>query len=173
MTQSTTSSIRQIMPLFSNYLSRSAMKAMLADGLAVRLYWRLLTPMVVLWGFIFQRLNSEHSCDAYVDYLQAGGADGLDPDDPHQDPLSKRLRSESTSAYVQGRNRLPLQVIEKARQEVYEQIESWLGNESQWKGHHVRLLDGTTFRLRPFGDLAETYGRSSNQHGSNYWVIVR
>lgn len=146
---------------------------MLTEELRVRLYWRTLTPMVILWGFIFQRLNAEHTSDAYVDYLQGGGADGLDADDPHQEPLSKRLYSESTSAYVQGRNRLPLEVIEKARQEVHQQIETWLGSDSRWKGHRVRLLDGTTFRLRPYGDLAETYGQSSNQYGSNYWVNAR
>lgn len=173
MSQSTSTSIRQIMPLFSNYLSRSTMKAVLADELQVRLYWRVLTPMVILWGFIFQRLNAEHTCDAYVDYLQTGGADGLDPDDPHQEPLSKRLSSESTSAYVQGRNRLPLKVIEKARQKVNQQIDTWLGDEGRWKGHRVRLLDGTTFRLPPYGDIAETYGQGRNQHGAIHWVIVR
>lgn len=149
------------------------LKAMITDELQVRLYWRILTPMVILWGFIFQRLSAEHSCDAYVEYLQSGGADELDLDDPHQEPLSKRLCSESTSAYVQGRNRLPLKVIERARQIVNQQIESWLGGKGRWKGHRVRLLDGTTLRLRPFGDLAETYGQSSNQHGCNYWVMAR
>jgi hypothetical protein len=161
------------MPLFSKFMTRSTLKAMLADELQVRLYWRVLTPMVILWGFIFQRLSAEHSCDAYVDYLHSGGADELDLDDPHQEPLSKRLCSESTSAYVQGRNRLPLKVIERARQVVYRQIESWLGGDGRWKGHRVRLLDGTTLRLRPYGDLAETYGQSRNQHGSIYWVVAR
>lgn len=173
MTQSTSTSIRQTMPLFSKFMSRSTLKAMLADDLQVRLYWRVLTPMVILWGFIFQRLSAEHSCDAYVDYLHSGGADELDLDDPHEEPLSNRLCSESTSAYVQGRNRLPLKVIEGARQEVNRQIESWLGSGGQWKGHRVRLLDGTTLRLRPYGDLATTYGQSRNQHGCNYWVMAR
>lgn len=27
-------------------------------------YTRLLPPLLVLWGFIFQRLNPDHSCDA-------------------------------------------------------------------------------------------------------------
>lgn len=173
MSQSTTNSIRQSMPLFSKFMSRSILKAMIADEPQVRLYWRALTPMVILWGFIFQRLSAEHSCDAYVEYLHSGGADELDPDDPHQEPLSKRLYSESTSAYVQGRNRLPLKMIEKARQKVNQQIETWLGDEGRWKGHRVRLLDGTTLRLQPYGDIAETYGQGRNQHGSIYWVIVR
>jgi len=173
MTQSTANSITQIQTLFNNYMSRATLTTILADELQIRLYWRVLTPMVILWGFIFQRLNADHTCDAYVDYLQSGGADELDPDDPHLEPLSKRLCSESSSAYVQGRNRLPLRLIERARQVVNEQIDSWLGNHGRWKGHRVRLLDGTTFSLRPYGDLAERYGQNRNQHGTFYWVKAR
>jgi hypothetical protein len=146
---------------------------MIADEQQIQLYWRVLTPMVILWGFIFQRLNEDHTCDAYLDYLKAGGADELDPDDPHPEPLSKRLCSESNSAYVQGRNRIPLRLIDRTREVVNLQIETWLGSHGRWKGHRVRLLDGTTFRLRPFGDLAETYGQNKNQHGTFYWVKAR
>jgi hypothetical protein len=173
MSQSTSEIIRQIMPIFSDMLSRSSLRVFLADITQVKFYWRALTPMVILWGFIYQRLNAEHTCDAYVDYVLAGGVDELDPADPHQEPLSKRLRSESTSAYVQGRNRLPLEVLEWARQTVHQETETWLAGFAQWKGYYVRLLDGTTFRMRPYGDLAERYGQSNNQYGFSYWVIVR
>ena len=27
-------------------------------------YERVLSPLLLLWGFIFQRLNPDHSCDA-------------------------------------------------------------------------------------------------------------
>jgi hypothetical protein len=129
--------------------------------------------MLVLWGFIFQRLNEDHTCDDYVDYLHSGGADEIDPEDPHSASLSQRLKSESTSAYVQGRNRIPLQLINGARRTVQAETEKWLGSAGQWKGHFVRLLDGTTFRMRPDGDLPKEYGHSKNQHGYNYWVVAR
>ncbi len=75
------------------------------------MYWRLLTPLIILWGLIMQRLSADHSCDGIVSHLHTGAADGLDPYDEHEEPLSKRLESESSSGYVQGRNRLPLMVI--------------------------------------------------------------
>jgi hypothetical protein len=173
MSQSTTDSIRQIMPIFSQKLSRTSLGALIAGLPGIRLYWRNLTPMVVLWGFICQRLNEDHTCDNYVDYLLSGGADDLDPEDPHTAPLSERLKSESTSAYVQGRNRLPLQVIEEARGTVQAETERWLGEAGQWKGHLLRLIDGTTLRMRPEGDLPEKYGQPKNQYGYSYWVIAR
>lgn len=172
MSQSTLDSIRQIMPFFSQYLSRSTLKGHLEQEGQGGLYWRALTPMVVLWGFIYQRLG-EQTCDAYVAYLHAGGADKLDAEDPHQQPLSQRLHSVSNSAYAQGRKRLLLAIIEKARDVIQQQIADCLGEEGRWKGHYVRLLDGTTFRLRPYGDLVQTYGQSSNQRGTGYWVMVR
>lgn len=161
------------MPLYSHFFTRSTLQTVLAEQLQQRLYWRVLTPMVVLWGFIFQRLHPDHTCDAYLTFLHAGGADKLDPDDPHPQPLSQRLHSESTAAYVQGRNRLPLALLTRARQIVQQEIAGQLNEKAHWRGYAVRLLDGTVFRLRPYGDLAATYGQSRNQHGPGYWVMVR
>ena len=69
---------------------------------------------------------------------------------------------------------MPLSVLVSVLQHVYQVILGWLREDARrWKGHAVRLLDGTTVRLRPFGDLAKTYGQAKNQHGTAYWVIVR
>lgn len=172
MTQSTEESIQQILPIFSKILSRNVLQAMLRER-SIALYWRSYTPLVVLWGFVFQRLQQDHTCDNYVDYLRAGGADQLDPADRHRVPLSQRLRSEQNPGYVQGRNRLPLAVLQWALQVVWQQLQSWMGAEGSWHGLAVRFLDGSTLSLKPAGDLAATYGHSRNQHGTHYWVHVR
>jgi IS4 transposase len=178
----------EIMPIYQELLPRQKIKKLVKQA-GVRLYWRMLTPLVMVWGFIFPRLNPDHSCDAAVSHLHSGAVDNLDPEDEEVDPLSKRLKSESSSAYVQGRNRLPLLVLQTLLIYSADVIRGWLARNSQlsagtdtgssktekgtWKGLLVRLLDGTTFRLRPYGDLAETYGQADNQHGPSYWVIVR
>jgi hypothetical protein len=172
MTQSTNESIQQILPVFSAILSREVLQGLLRK-MSLRMYWRAYTPLIVLWGFIFQRLQEDHSCDNYVDYLRSGGADALDRADRHGQPLSWRLRSESNAGYVQGRQRLPLAVLQEALQMVLQQIACWLGTAGAWQGRAVRFLDGTTFSLKPIGDLAATYGHSSNQRGQHYWVQVR
>ena len=165
--------IEELMPFFSEILSRSVLKNIIKKTPKITLYWRTLTPMVMLWCFIMQRLKVDHSCDEMVSYLHSGGADGLDQDDPHEQPLSQRLQSESSSAYAQGRARLPLTILQKANQKITQQITTWQGEQARWKGLVVRLLDGTTFRLPPNGDLVKTYGRPKNQHGASHWVKVR
>ena len=133
-TQSTRPSIRQLMPLFSTYLSRQVLQQILREELQQRLHWRQQPPMVVLWGFIFQRLNADHTCDHYVAHLHAGGVDNLDPDDPHGQPVSQRIGSQSTAGYVQGRNRLPLALLTRARQVLQREIMTRLGDTGRWQG---------------------------------------
>jgi IS4 transposase len=165
----------ELLPLFPELLPRPIVEP-LVKASGVKLYWRLLTPLVILWGFIFQRLNPDHTCDALVSHLHSGAADHLVPMDPMTGPLSKCLTSESTSAYVQGRNRLPLSVLQGALRHVFTILMGWLraeGATTTWKGHAVRLLDGTTFRLRPTEALLKEYTQASNQTGTSYWVVVR
>lgn len=173
-------SIEELLPIYQELLPGSKVRA-LAKLSGVKMYWRLFTPLIVLWGFIYQRFDPDHTCDGYVSHLYTGGADNLDPDDSHMDPLSKRLKSENSSGYCQGRSRLPLSIIQGCLSYTAQKIVSWLPRgESEgdqecghWKGFVVRLLDGTTFRLRPMGNLVANYGQACNQHGASYWVVVR
>jgi hypothetical protein len=54
----------------------------------------LFPPWVVLWGFIYQRLQADHTCDAFVSYLTSGVA-------PYwYSPVAcRRPMAENTAAY--------------------------------------------------------------------------
>lgn len=164
----------EIMSLFGELFTRSGVKELLA-GLEPgrRMYWRILTPLIVMWGFIYQRLNGDHTCDAYVAHLRSGGADLLDKEDKHAEPLSKRMRSESNAGYVQGRQRLPLPLLQQAQQNVAQEAQRLAGDAGRWQGLVVRLLDGTSFTTPPEGDLPGTYQPISNNHGAVHWLKVR
>ena len=101
----------QLMPLYSDLFTRLKLKQLIRSQ-GITLYWRILTPLIVLWGMIYQRLSADCTCDAVISYLHSGATDAIDPEDTHQLPLSKRLVSNSTSAYVQARNRLPLELVQ-------------------------------------------------------------
>jgi hypothetical protein len=164
----------EVMSLFGNLFTRAIVRDLLQQAAPQqRLYWRILTPLLLVWGFVYQRLNREHTCDAYVSHLHSGAADVLDAADPHEQPLSQRLTSESTSAYAQGRKRLPLGLLQQAQHLVARHAQSVAGEKGRWHDLAVHLLDGTTFLLPPEGDLAATYGQASNKHGLSHWVKVR
>jgi hypothetical protein len=44
---------------------------------------------------------------------------------------------------------------------------------SSWHGHPVSLIDGSTFMMRPTESLIAHYGVQTNQHGTNYWMVLR
>ena len=89
----------------------------LVKSSGITLYWRLLTPLVLVWCFIYQRLSSrgdipaspsaDHTCDEVVSHLLSGGADDLS--EKKRKPLSRQLQSESTSSYVQDARKEVLQ----------------------------------------------------------------
>ena len=101
-------SILQLLPVFSELLPVSLILEWIKES-QKRFYQRLFTPLVLIWGFIYQRLNSDHTTDAAVSIIKSGSVDHLD--NQHSKPLSQRIQSESTAAYCKGRQRLPLIVL--------------------------------------------------------------
>jgi hypothetical protein len=161
-----------LFPFFGECFSRPILQQWIAQArLSYRLYWCVFTPLLTLWCLVIQRLKKDHTLDAVVSHVHTGAADYLDP---HADPVSARLTSESTSAFSQGRKRLPLALVQWATHRVRRVLTSSLPVSQQtWKGHRVRLLDGTTFGVLGTDDLDRVYGRSQNQHGLASWITVR
>lgn len=141
-----------------------------------RYYERILTPMVLLWGFIYQRLHEEASCEEVLVYLESGALDQWDQEtraaDKPCEPLSQRF-SHNNSAYCQGRERLSLDVLSETLRQTSRSICEQMGEAGYWKGYNVLLLDGTTMLLQASPKLIEHYGRHSNQHGASHWPLLR
>ncbi len=51
-------SIEDLLAIFGEIFSRTVIKQWVKNS-KVRLYWRVLTPLIILWGLIYQRLNSD------------------------------------------------------------------------------------------------------------------
>lgn len=163
-------SLPQLLPVFQGLLPVPVIQG-LVQASGKRFYERLFTPLLLVWCFIFQRLNHDHACDAVVSYLGGGAVDHFA--DRHQQPLSQRLQSESTAAYCQGRQRLPLAVLQGALRHTAQTIQQWLGDKGLWLGHPVGLLDGSTLLLRPEPELVQHYGRHKARGKETYWVVIR
>jgi hypothetical protein len=136
-------------------------------------YDRIFSLSLTLWYMVYQRLQADHTLDHVLADIHSGGADRLSQ--PGRKPLSQRILSCATTAYSNARQRLSLSVITGAQQ--------WLVGhllpleQSLYHGWRVLLMDGTTFRLRPLGNIFKAFGSQRNQHSKKhhpaYWCLVR
>ena len=130
-------------------------------------YERLFSPLVTLWYLLFQWLNPDHTLDAVITNARAGGADRLNP------KLSRQLRSNSTGPYSDARRRLPEAFLDQALRLQGSKIIG-LSPTTLWKDIQVNLLDGTTVRLRPYGDIPKEFPPHGNQQQKKtYWCLMR
>jgi hypothetical protein len=134
-------------------------------------YQRAFTPLLTLWYLIFQRLSLHHHLSSVVEDARAGGADRLSP---RGKPLSSRLHSEATTSFSDARQRLPLELCRKALWHTATQTAAAV-EAPQSFGLNVALIDGSTCRLRPFGNIPEQFPphRPGNCKKEPYWCLAR
>lgn len=120
---------------------------------------------------IFQRLSHNHHLSHVQEDAREGGADSLSP--PGK-ALSAQISSESTSAYSDARQRLPLAACLRGLWHTAQQFGQSF-RLPKWFGLQVALLDGSTFRLRPLGDIPEQFPphRPGNCKKPPYWCVAR
>lgn len=162
-------SIIQCLHVFKRMLQQTQLKLEIEkEGLCF--YDRLFTPAITLWYMIFQRLNPDHTLQAAVSDLHAGGADRLVS--KQEKPPSKRIRSLATAAFSKARTRSPLAlfsaVLRAQAKDVWSEFQ-----DGRWHGLRVLLLDGSQISLRPHPDIIKYFATSNNQNGPIYWVLMR
>jgi len=133
-------------------------------------YSRAFTPLIILWYLAFAHLSGDSSLEAVVEDALDGGADRLSSKGKR---LSKKLRSDSTSSWSQARGSFPLQAVHKALRASGQTIRSTVQNR-QWHEMDPVVLDGTTCRLRPYGDIAQEFpAHRSGNNSQPYWCLAR
>ena len=134
------------------------------------------TPLVVLWLLIWQRLHGGASLGcAVLELLQ-----GL-PDTFWRRPC-KRIRdwrehnqapSSHTGAYNQARQALPLSLVEKSCDHIFDQLVARLAPPAAEGSPRAFLLDGSSIRAAHTAELCMRYPPGSNQHGESHWPLLR
>jgi len=134
-------------------------------------YERAFTPLITLWYLVYQRVADNHCLTHVLEDALAGGSDCLSP---RGKPLSQQLRSEATSSFSDARQRLPLEVCRRTLWHTAAQtIASIKG--PKWLGLQVGLIDGSTCRARPLGDIPKHFPphRPGNCKKPPYWCLAR
>lgn len=97
-----------------------------------------------------------------------GGADRLSPKGKS---LSKRLKSKSTAGYSKARRRLPLPWVRDCFLKFAAAL-ARLGDCLRLE-LPIQLLDGSTKRLRPYGDIAQEFPPHRTRRKKSYWCVAR
>ena len=133
-----------------------------------KFYQRIFCPLVTLWGMVLQRLLADPTLDNLVTNFFHGKADALRPG---QNSPSQKIKSRQTASFSNARKRLPLELIKK----VFIQLPALVCQKitgRSWKSWHVVLLDGSTVRLPPAGDIPKSFKPHSGRHPC-HWSIMR
>ena len=163
-------SARQLLRHFHKLLPASLLVGWLALS-EKEFYNRAFTPLITLWYLVFQRLSPNHHLSQVQQDALDGGADRLSPKGKR---LSQQLQSEATTSYSDARQRLPLQVCLRTLGHVAEQAHQLFELPLKF-GLKLGLLDGSTCRLRPFGNIPEHFSphRPGNCKKTPYWCLAR
>lgn len=78
--------------------------------------------------------------------------------------------SSHTGAYNQARQALPLSIVQKSCDHIFEQLTTQLAPSASRRAF---LLDGSSMRLAHSAKLYETYPPGSNQYGEAHWPLLR
>lgn len=142
----------------------------------VRRHNGIYNPLVTLWLLVLQRLQGGAPLEAAVLELLRGLPASFWP------RPGKRMRdwrergiapSSHTGAYNQARQALPLCLVEKSCDRIFEGLVAQCGDaDSQEKGRTF-LLDGSSIRAAHTPPLCESYPPGSNQYREGHWPLLR
>lgn len=123
---------------------------------------RLYPPTDTLSLFMAQSLNPDRACQQVVNRHAVDRlANGLKPCSTH------------TGAYCKARQRLPLEMVQALTRETGQQIARTIQTHWRWRGHAVKLVDGTTVTLPDTSANQTAYPQQSNQKPGLGFPIVR
>ncbi len=132
-------------------------------------YDRLWHPLLTLWYFTWQWLQPDHTLEKVLTDARRGGADRLRA---RGKPLSQRLKSRATVAYCKARQRLPWEWVRQCFGQLAAVLRT-LGKEPSPEELLIEFLDGSTKRLRPYGDIPEQFPAHRTGHRKVYWCLAR
>jgi hypothetical protein len=136
---------------FEQVLPEAVVQQVLQDQ-GVKYREMLYTPMVVLWTWLSQVLDSDkslsHAVKRVIAWIAAAQAD---------------VPSADTGAYSKARKRLPLGVLKPLLRQTATELTAQIKPEQQWCGRRVKAYDGTTVLMSDTPANQAAYPQHSNQ----------
>lgn len=133
------------------------------------------SALVVLWLLVQQRMHGGASLGTAVLDLLKGLPATFWP------RPCRRIRqwrecgsapSSNTGAYNQARQALPLSIVQKSCDHIFDQLLARMAPSPGKDEPRAFLLDGSTMRAAHTPELRKTYPPGSNQHGESHWPVI-
>lgn len=123
---------------------------------------RLWTVELVFWTFLSQILNTGSACHAAVREARA-----------YAQARNLPLPEDDTAAYCLARQRLPLDRLRQLPGHIASLMEQRSAELGRWRGHPVRLLDGTTLTADDTPANQDSFPQPSSQAPGCGFPMVR
>jgi putative transposase len=142
----------------------------------VRRHNGIYSPLVILWLLVWQRLHGGAPLETAVLALLRGL-----PSSFWRRPC-KRMRdwqecgkapSGNTGAYNQARQALPLSIVQKSCDRIFEELVAQFDHLAPKGKQRTFLLDGSSVRARHTPALCQSYPPGSNQYREGHWPLLR
>ncbi len=130
--------------------------------LKIKYYRRLFDPVVTLWTFLSQVLDTDKTCHNAVSRVIANLANE-----------NVELPSTDTSAYCQARARLPEKLLEKLFSKAGQSLEEKVTTEYLWCGRNVLVIDGSTVSMPDTLENQEAYPQPKSQKAGCGFPIAK
>jgi hypothetical protein len=136
---------------------------------------RVYNPLVVMWLLVVQRLHGGAPLETAVMEL-------LDLPTSFWPRPCKRIRewqeqgkalSSYPGAYHQARQALPLSVVQKSCDRIFEELMARTAGTGPELGTRAFVLDGSSLRMAYSPSMSQHFPPGSNQHGENHWPVMR
>ena len=143
---------------FKELLPKSAIIQAITE-LKIKYKKRLFDPLVTLWAFLSQVLDTDKTCHNAVSKIIAH----LGESEVEIPSLRDAARTTDTSAYCQARSRLPEKLLEKLFNSSAQNLEGKLAEEHLWCGRNVLVIDGSTVSMPDTVENQKEYPQPSSQ----------
>ncbi|MBE9193732.1 IS4 family transposase [Gloeocapsopsis crepidinum LEGE 06123] len=136
---------------FKELLPESTIKQAIAE-LKNKYKKRLFDPLITVWAFLSQVLDTDKTCHNSVSKIIA-----------HLAGSEVEIPSTDTSAYCQARARLPEKLLEKLFNYSGQNLEDKITQEHLWCGRNIKVIDGSTVSMPDTVENKKEYPQPSTQ----------
>ncbi|MBC6436082.1 IS4 family transposase [Nostoc sp. HG1] len=146
---------------FKELLPESVIEQALTE-IKIKYHQRLFDPIVTLWAFLSQVLDTDKSCHNAVSKVIAYLA-----------VQRVEIPSTDTSAYCQARSRLPEKLLEKLFSQSGQGLEEKVVAEHLWCGRNVKVIDGSTVSMPDTVENQKEYPQPKTQKAGCGFPIAK